>query len=60
MTNDRQEGMECDGIKGGPVLIDAQPLDRRFERLAGSTEFRGRSRRSGNPGMAPGESSCDY
>ena len=31
-------------FKGGPALIDAQPLDRRFERLAGSTEFRGRSR----------------
>jgi hypothetical protein len=28
-------------FKGGPVFIDAQPLNRGFQRLAGSPEFRG-------------------
>jgi hypothetical protein len=43
-----------------PVLIDAQPADLRFQRLAWYPEFRGRSGRSGYPPMALGESSFDH
>ena len=46
-------------FKGGPVLIDAQPRNRRFQRLAGSPSFAAAPDGLENQPIAPGDSSFD-